>query len=130
MREKPILLQDKFWPMLPGMTVNDTTNALTTKIIFGNNRKPQDQFNYRDMGEMTENSSRITITEDNILYSEFGDEYTVFDEKGRPIFPGYKFESGKSTYRGEEVGEGGYVYSEPGMYGNVAVLDIASMHPS
>lgn len=33
-------------------------------------------------------------------------------------------------YRGEEVGEGGYVYAEPGMYGNVALLDIASMHPS
>jgi len=103
-----------------GMTVNDTTNTLTTKIIFGNNRKPQDQFNYRDMGEMT----------DNILYSEFGDEYTVFDEMGRPIFPGYKFENGKSTYRGEEVGEGGYVYSKPGMYGNVALLDVVSMHPS
>lgn len=103
-----------------GMTVNDTTNTLTTKIIFGNNKKPQDQFNYRDMGEMT----------DNILYSEFGDEYTVFDEIGRPIFPGYKFENGKSTYRGEEVGEGGYVYSKPGIYGNVALLDVASMHPS
>jgi len=104
-----------------GMTVNDTTNALTTKIIFGNNRKPQDQFNYRNMGEMTE---------DNVLYNELGDEYAVFDEKGRPIFPGYTFENGKSIYRGEEVGEGGYVYSEPGMYGNVALLDVASMHPS
>ena len=114
-----------------GMTVNDTTNTLTTKIIFGNNRKPQDQFNYRNMGEMTEDASRsIIIPEDNIIYCEFGDEYTVFDEKGRPIFPGYKFEGGKSTYRGEEVGEGGYVYSEPGMYGNVALLDVASMHPS
>jgi len=113
-----------------GMTVNDTTNALTTKIIFGNNRKPQDQFNYRNMGEMTEDASRFTITEDNVLYNEFGDEYTVFDVMGRPIFPGYKFENGKSTYRGEEVGEGGYVYSEPGMYGNVALLDVASMHPS
>jgi DNA polymerase elongation subunit (family B) len=114
-----------------GMTVNDTTNTLTTKIIFGNNKKPQDQFNYRNMGEMTEDASRsIIIPEDNIIYCEFGDEYTVFDGKGRPIFPGYKFEGGKSTYRGEEVGEGGYVYSEPGMYGNVALLDIASMHPS
>lgn len=112
-----------------GMTVNDTTNTLTTRIIFGSNRKPQDQFNYRNMGEMTEDVSRFTITEDNIIYSDFGDEYTVFDVKGRPIFPGYKFEGGKSTYRGEEVGEGGYVYSEPGMYGNVAVLDVASMHP-
>ncbi|WP_281877263.1 DUF5906 domain-containing protein, partial [Hungatella hathewayi] len=30
---------------LAGMTVNDTTNTLTQKIIFGNERKPQDQFN-------------------------------------------------------------------------------------
>ena len=46
------------------------------------------------------------------------------------MFPGYKFDKGKSIYRGEEVGEGGYVYSEPGMYENVALLDIASMHPN
>ena len=103
-----------------GGTVNDTTNTLTTKIIFGNNRKPQNQFNYRDMGD----ESQI----DPPFY--FGDEYTVFDKQGRPIFPGYKYEAGKSTYRGEEVGEGGYVYTEPGMYWNVALLDVASMHPS
>lgn len=48
----------------------------------------------------------------------------------QPFFPGYTFDRGKSNYRDELVGEGGYVYSEPGMYGNVAVLDIASMHPS
>lgn len=36
---------------LAGMTVNDTTNSLTTRIIFGNNRKPQDQFNYRDLAK-------------------------------------------------------------------------------
>ena len=46
------------------------------------------------------------------------------------MFPGYKFDAGKSTYRDEEVGEGGYVYSEPGMYSDVALLDIASMHPN
>jgi hypothetical protein len=113
-----------------GMTVNDTTNSLTTRIIFSNNRKPQDQFNYRNMGEVTPGTSNVTITKDDILYSEFGDEYTVFDEQCRPVFPGYKFDKGVSIYRDEEVGEGGYVYSEPGMYSNVALLDIASMHPS
>lgn len=113
-----------------GMTVNDTTNTLTTRIIFGKNRKPQDQFNYRNMGEVTDDTCQMTITEDNVLFNSFGDEYTVFDEKFRPVFPGYKYEHGKSTYRGEEVGEGGYVYSEPGMYSNVALLDVASMHPS
>lgn len=113
-----------------GLTVNDTTNTLTTKIIFGNNRNPQSQFNYRNMGEMTEDADRFTITKDGTIYSDFGDEYTVFDGKGRPIFPGYKYENGVSTYRGEVIGEGGYVYSEPGMYFNVALLDVASMHPS
>lgn len=82
---------------LSGLTPNDTTNAHTTRIIFGTERKPQAVFNYVDLSEM---------------------------------FPGYKYELGKSTYRGVEVGEGGYVYSEPGMYNNVALLDVASMHPS
>src|SRR5678815_5029182 len=45
-------------------------------------------------------------------------------------FPGYKYDTGRSTYHGEEPGEGGYVYSEPGYYRNVAVLDVASMHPT
>lgn len=45
-------------------------------------------------------------------------------------FEGYEFDAGKSTYMGEEVGEGGYVYAEPGMYENVALLDVASMHPT
>ena len=141
---------------LADMTVNDTTNSLTTKIIFGNNRKPQDQFNYRNMGEMEEehrdmndieeilglndsNSKYFTyigehgeiLKEPVALYpiSLITDVYEVFDKKGRPIFPGYVYDHGKSTYRGEEVGEGGYVYSEQGMYTNVALLDIASMHP-
>ena len=113
-----------------GLTVNDTTNTLTTKIIFGNNRNPQSQFNYRNMGEMTDDADRFTITKDGTVYTDFGDEYTVFDGKGRPIFPGYKYENGESTYRDEVIGEGGYVYSEPGMYFNVALLDVASMHPS
>ena len=111
-------------------SVNDTTNTLSTKIIFGNNRNPQNQFNYRNMGEMTDDVDGFVMTEDNIMFTNFGDEYTVFDKKGRPVFPGYKYEFGKSTYRGEEVGEGGYVYAEPGMYTDVALLDVASMHPS
>lgn len=46
-------------------------------------------------------------------------------------FPGYTFDKFKgSSYRGEDPGEGGYVYSEPGYYENVALLDVASMHPT
>ena len=45
-------------------------------------------------------------------------------------FPGYEYIDGKNMYRGDDLGKGGYVYAEPGMYGNVALLDIASMHPN
>ena len=45
-------------------------------------------------------------------------------------FPGYKFEWGKSTYRGVETGEGGYVYAKPGVYQNVGLMDVESMHPN
>ena len=46
------------------------------------------------------------------------------------MFPGYEFKNGHSMYRGEDPKEGGYVYAEPGIYQNVALLDIASMHPT
>jgi len=82
---------------ISGLTVNDTNQMHTAKIIFGNDQHPQSKFVYTDLSEM---------------------------------FPGYRFDAGHSYYRGEEPGEGGYVYSEPGMYTNVALLDIASMHPN
>ena len=51
-------------------------------------------------------------------------------------FPGYEFVYSKgdnqyhNMYRGVDLGFGGYVYAEPGMYSNVALLDVASMHPN
>lgn len=53
-------------------------------------------------------------------------EYTDLSK----TFPGYKYSYGKSEYRGEDPGEGGYVYAEPGVYENVVLLDVASMHPT
>lgn len=114
---------------IAGMTVNDTTNSLTTKIIFDGERNPQSAFNYRDM-------SQPVYDMDEETYQFLADACPEMMEKTHgeagsllPYFPGYKYENGKSTYRGEEVGEGGFVYAEPGMYGNVALLDVASMHP-
>lgn len=82
---------------LSGLSVNDSTQKHTARIIFGTDQDPQSKFVYTDLSEM---------------------------------FPGYEFDLGKSTYRGEVVGEGGYVYSEPGIYEDVAELDVASMHPT
>ena len=112
---------------IAGMTVNDTTNSLTTKIIFGDDRKPQSQFNYRNMGDVKQiDDSKGPEYIPGIIF----DAWTAFDKEGRPIFPGYRYENGKSLYREEDVGSGGYVYAEPGLHRNVALLDIASMHPS
>ena len=85
---------------LSGGTVNNTTNQLTTKLVFGNEKHP----------ELV---------------------YTNLEE----TFPGYEFvrgEDGKmhNMYRGTDVGMGGYVYAEPGMYFDVALIDVQSMHPS
>lgn len=114
---------------LAGGTVNDTTNSLTTKFIFGTNRKPQSQFNYRNLAEPVFEMDNDTLE----FLKEVAPEMMSIrhGEAGSllPYFPGYKYEFGKSTYRGEDVGEGGYVYAEPGMYGNVALIDVTSMHP-
>lgn len=114
---------------LAGMTVNDTTNMLTTKIIFGNEKKPQSKFFYRNLAEPVNK-----LPEDILNFLKEACPDMMKQKHGEaksllPYFPGYVFEGGKSFYRGEEVGEGGYVYAEPGIHCNVALLDIASMHP-
>lgn len=64
----------------------------------------------------------------------FGDDPRPQDKfnyvKLASIFPGYEYKFGKSTYRGFETGEGGFVYAEPGVYSDVALLDVESMHPN
>ena len=123
---------------LASMTVNDTTNTLTTRIIFGTNRKPQNEFCYRNMAEpVTELDPEVKAFLEEACPEMMSSHRILTDGPGEPprsesylpYFPGYKYEAGKSIYRGEEVGEGGYVYAEPGMHVNVALLDIASMHP-
>lgn len=95
---------------LAGMTVNDTTNQLTTRIIFGNNKKPQLVYTNLATGE----ASDPKYQRNDIITA----------------FSGYEFVDGKNMFRGVDLGKGGYVYAEPGIYRNVALLDIASLHPN
>lgn len=71
-----------------------------------------------------QHTARIIFGRDRDYKNDF-----VYTDLSRE-FPGYVYDAGKSTYRGELVGEGGYVYAEPGMYYHVEVLDVASMHPT
>ena len=114
---------------LAGMTVNDMTNQLTARIMFDRVRNPQSEFQYRNLAlpvkELKEEVLKFLREADPEMMSHLhGDEESLL-----PYFPGYVKENGVSTYRGEEVGEGGYVYAEPGCYIDVALLDVASMHP-
>lgn len=114
---------------LAGGSVNDSTNSLTKKIIFGNDRNPQTKFNYRNLAEPV-----FDMDDETYSFLEDACPEMMAQTHGKagslmPYFEGYEFKNGKSTYRGEEVSEGGYVYAEPGMYTNVALLDVRSMHP-
>ena len=112
---------------ISGGSMNDRTNQLSGRFVFEGNKHPQDQFNYRNMGDLSDVSD---IYDDKIRELNLDPDYTKFDSKGRPLFPGYKYEFGKSTYRGEEVGEGGYVFAKPGIWTNIRTQDISGMHPS
>lgn len=91
---------------LAGMTVNDTTNTLTTRIIFGKERHPA--LVYTDLA--TGISTDGTYSEAN-------------------KFDGYSNTAGKNMYLGTDLGYGGYAHGNPGIYTNVALLDVASLHP-
>jgi len=82
------------------MSVNDTTNTLTTRIIFGKEKHP------------------------NLVYTNLAETFPGYEfvqgEDG-------KFHN---MYRGEDAGFGGYVYANPGMYKRTITFDVASMHPS
>ena len=143
---------------ISNVTVNDTTNTLSAKIIFGNNKAPQSVFNYRNLSEP------VSYKEYSLYRERFGEDYIfrIFDDKGLPLyqtydgksslpagysilpfFPGYEFNLEKildeetgilkykpvSRYLGDVVGEGGRVYANPGMWTDVWDGDVSSMHP-
>lgn len=105
---------------IAGLTVNDTTNTLTTRIIFGKEKHPK--LVYTDLA--TGEQDALTEVEPDILVSK-----NIIN-----AFPGYEWTKGDdgrmhNMFRGTDLGLGGYVYAEPGMYWNVALLDVASLHP-
>lgn len=119
---------ENLWDKVVEYCVND---VISTEAVF--NDRAQD-FNARMiLSEMSGLSVNHT-TQKHTGKIIFGDDpkpqdkfvYTDLSEQ----FPGYVFDGKESTYSGEIVGEGGYVYAEPGYYENVAVLDVASMHPT
>lgn len=88
------------------MTVNDTTNSLTTRIIFGTNRKPQSEFHYRNLAEPVESLDKESMDflkkacPKMMEEPHYGWKYNDKDEVPfeahsiLPYFPGYVFDHG------------------------------------
>lgn len=95
---------------IAGLTPNDTTNNISSTIVFGKgNKKPWDSFNFPDPAE------------------EFPG-YSYVDANGDPL--PYENNNGYNMYNGEDVSKGGVVRAIPGTYVNVWTFDVSSMHPS
>lgn len=181
--------------------VNDPTNTLTKRLIFGSNRSPQSAFNYRFLGEKPTHGTPMSYVEaEKIALDIFTNVYKasgnnlksaieyvnekIASEELIPWWPGYTFhvqygpndfvanissydevialirsgipvnsqistDKKWSTYReyngsdeiiideatgkkkkGRKViGEGGLVFSIPGMYEGIKTQDSASHHP-
>lgn len=121
-------VDESLWERVADYCVNDVA---ATEAVFDAN---QAAFSARQMLAALSGLRVNDTTRQHVTKIIFGNDknpqkkfiYTDLSE----MFPGYKFDAGVSTYRDEIVGEGGYVYSEPGYYENVALLDVASMHPT
>lgn len=104
-----------------GLTVNERGRAHCTRIIFGNEKHPRLVYTDLSTGERTD-GTRDIVSFPGYEYDARGIDHERYT-KGKIV-------SGKSIYKGYDPGEGGFVYAEPGMHYNVALLDVASMHPT
>lgn len=104
----------KILASLSGLSINSKTQQHAAAFLFGNERRPQDKFVYTD------------LSKDFPGYT-FKFEKREIKKKDGTV--AYKNEM-TSTYQGEIASEGGYVFSKPGIYENVKVFDVASMHPA
>lgn len=121
-------VDESLWKKVEEYCVND---VLATEAVFED--RTQDFIARQILADLSGLSVNHT-TQQHTAKIIFGDDrepqrsfvYTDLSE----MFEGYLFNGKESTYHGEITGEGGYVYAEPGIYQNVAVLDVASMHPT
>ena len=118
---------EEYWERVADYCAND---VMATEAVFD---ATQSDYRTRQISSALSGLSMNATTNQHTTKIIFGgdknpEKELVYTDLGE-IFPGYKYEFGKSTYRGEDPGEGGYVYAEPGVYLNVRIYDITSQHP-
>ena len=110
---QPDFLAKEILADLSGLTVIDTTNQCTIKLLTDGIKDPQKDYIYTDLSKIFPGYE----------FNEYGIDRSRYNE-------GVKIVSGKSIYKGIDPGEGGRKIGYPGFWYNVGLFDVASMHPS
>lgn len=98
---------------LAGLPPISSTNQLSGRIIFGDLKKEESPWQYFDLSK-------------EFPGYEYHYETRTTKKAGQPV----TVTECVSTYKNLVASEGGYVYTNPGIFHDVALLDISSMHPS
>ena len=105
---------------ISGLTVNDKTNSHTAAILTNGIKDPKSQYVYTKLGEMKWPDGSLIFP---------GYEFNANGIDKSRYKPGVKIIKGKSIYKGLDPGEGGRKIGYPGIYQNIALLDVQSEHP-
>ncbi len=105
---------------ISGLTAYDTTNRHTTEILTHGITDPQSQYVYTDLSKMTWPDGTLIFPD--YEFNAAGIDPSRYEE-------GTKRVSMKSIYRGEDPGEGGHKVGYPGVYFDIDLFDVVSMHP-
>lgn len=95
---------------ISGLPLGATLRNQFAQIIFEGEKNPQKEFIYTDLSSMFP-----------------GYTYEIYETEVSEEITKYKV---KSEFMDTDPSEGGRVYTEPGIYDDVVLLDIESMHPS
>lgn len=121
---------------ISGMTVNDTTNSMTTRLIFGRERHPElvytDLATGEQFGPADQCKQDLSNAFPGYFFGTWADYYRQYPEylpEGKRPEDYIQDGSNRNLYRGTDLGKGGYVYAEPGIWEMLALLDVASLHP-
>ena len=126
--DKPV--DEELWERVADYCCND---VIATEEVFKATRADYDarliisQLSGLSVNTKTQNHARAFIFDG--LSEQDAQKELVYTDLSKE-FKSYKYEFGKSTYKGLPVNEGGRVVSYPGIYKNVGLFDIASMHPN
>lgn len=123
--------------LVPGSSMIDSTNSISTRFVKGDADHLElvytDFTTGKQYGDGVPFEMPIISKEE---YDKIGDDWTGVTPINNNQFPGYHLvdigdpKGPHNFFRGIDIGRGGYVYSNPGMYGRCVTKDSASHHPS